>query len=105
MSKPKTTEIGVIKTYTEALESVLHLNGCQQRTAGWNEGRYGAEDIDFANMEELEQTTYKEVLELTYQLIEELCGEEPDADGSTGKWVNGWIDCRQEILTKAKELK
>ena len=42
------------------LDSILHLNGCQQRTAGWNEAKAG-NDLDFKDMERLEKTTLTEV--------------------------------------------
>lgn len=45
------------------LEVVLHLNGCQQRTAGYNEGVDGKE-LDTDDMERLEEITLKEVLEV-----------------------------------------
>lgn len=47
----------------EDLERVLHLNGCQQRTAGYNEGLEG-EELDTEDMERLEIITLKEVLEV-----------------------------------------
>ncbi len=45
------------------LEVVLHLNGCQQRTAGYNEALSGAE-LDTDDMERLKEITLKEVLEV-----------------------------------------
>ena len=42
--------------FKESLESILHLNGCQQRTAGFNE-----KDLDMNDMERLEVLTLEEV--------------------------------------------
>lgn len=46
----------------EELESILHLNGCQQRTHGYNEG-YDRRDIDDEHMEQLEKETLDAVIE------------------------------------------
>jgi hypothetical protein len=53
------------KNYTlrEKLDSILHLNGCQQRTAGYNEAKDG-KDLDTDDVERLEEVTLNEVLAL-----------------------------------------
>jgi hypothetical protein len=43
------------------IEKILHLNGCQQRTAGWNEAKDG-KDLNDVDMERLEQITLGEVM-------------------------------------------
>ena len=45
---------------SEELESILHLAGCQQRTAGYNDA-ISKKDIDTVDMEEMEATTLREV--------------------------------------------
>ena len=45
----------------ETIEGILHLNGCQQRTAGWNEAKDG-KDLDTDDMERLEDLTLEEVM-------------------------------------------
>jgi len=48
------------------LESLLHINGCQQRTAGYNEAKDG-KDIDTDDVERLEKIAYDEVLNILAQ--------------------------------------
>lgn len=45
----------------DKVEAILHLNGCQQRTAGWNEAKSG-KDISLQQMERLEELTLDEVM-------------------------------------------
>ena len=45
----------------ENIEAILHLNGCQQRTAGWNEAKDG-KDMDMEDMERLEELTLNETM-------------------------------------------
>lgn len=45
----------------EKIEGILHLNGCQQRTAGWNEAKDGKE-MDMEDMERLEELTLNETM-------------------------------------------
>lgn len=47
----------------EKLDAVLHLNGCQQRTAGYNEAKDG-KDLDDVDMERLEKLTLDEAMAL-----------------------------------------
>ena len=51
------------------LEKILHLNGCQQRTAGHNEAMAGKE-LDMKEMYRLEKLTLREVMDK----IEEILG-------------------------------
>ena len=39
------------------LESLLHINGCQQRTAGYNEAKQGADGMDTDDMERQNERT------------------------------------------------
>jgi hypothetical protein len=48
-----------MKNTTDELESILHLNGCQQYTRGWNDAKDG-KDIDTDKIEELEKATLEE---------------------------------------------
>ena len=48
-------------TLRDEIEQILHLNGCQQRTAGYNEG-YDRRDINDDHMEKLEKDTLNEVM-------------------------------------------
>ena len=49
------------------LETILHLNGCQQRTAGYNEAKKG-EELNLSDAAYFEELTLKEVT----QLLEEI---------------------------------
>ena len=60
-----------MNTLKKDLEIVLHLNGCQQRTAGYNEGVDGKE-LDTEDMERLESITLKEVFEVIQKHKESL---------------------------------
>ena len=44
----------------DMLEAILHLAGCQQRTAGYNDA-ISKKDIDVVDMEQMEATTLREV--------------------------------------------
>ena len=51
----------------EELEIRLCINGCQQRTAGYNEAKQGADGMDTDDMERLEKIAYDEVLNILAQ--------------------------------------
>jgi len=51
------------KDFTESLDAILHLNGCQQRTAGHNEA-LDKKELDMDDMERLEKLTLDEVQSL-----------------------------------------
>ena len=48
----------------EELESRLCINGCQQRTAGYNEAKQGKKGLDTDDMERMETIAVNEVMEL-----------------------------------------
>jgi hypothetical protein len=52
------------------LEGILHLNGCQQYTQGWNDAKDG-KDIDTDKIEELEKATLAEVQAHTDKAVKE----------------------------------
>lgn len=59
-SMQKRQDVMTQQNKDEELESILHLNGCQQHVAGWNEAKAGGE-MDTERMEELEDLTLEEV--------------------------------------------
>lgn len=59
------------------LDAVLHLNGCQQRTAGHNEAKDG-KDLDMEDMERLERETLDEALRLIDEWTTGVIGEDED---------------------------
>lgn len=48
----------------EELEIRLCINGCQQRTAGYNEAKQGKKGLDTDDMERMETIAVNEVMEL-----------------------------------------
>lgn len=86
---------------TEQLESILHLNGCQQRTAGYNEAKQGKE-LDMEHMDLLEKQTLEEVMawnkanviEAQQQLIErvKLHRDNPNWTAKAQRIANEQID-------------
>lgn len=52
----------------DELESILHLNGCQQYTAGYNAAKKG-EELNLEEIDHLEKLTLKEVQSLTQALL------------------------------------
>lgn len=56
------------KELRERVEAILHLNGCQQRTSGYNEAIDG-KDLDMEDTERLEYTTLNEVMALFTQQL------------------------------------
>lgn len=92
----------------EELEIRLCINGCQQRTAGYNEAKQGKKGLDTDDMERMETIAVNEVMELiaTYRKkweaearVDELMKIRLDSD--TLK-IKDWIVSRRTRLSKEK---
>ena len=92
----------------EELEIRLCINGCQQRTAGYNEAKQGKKGLDTDDMERMETIAVNEAMKLiaTYRTkwetearVDELMKIRLDSD--TLK-IKDWIVSRRTRLSKEK---
>ena len=81
----------------EELEIRLCINGCQQRTAGYNEAKQGKKGLDTDDMERMETIAVNEVMELiaTYR-------KKWETEAYTNGFRAGAIDTLLELKSQVK---
>jgi len=94
------------KALREALDSILHLNGCQQYTNGWNTGKKG-KDLDMKDVDRLEKLTLKEVFALVKEqqqtyLTLSLGNDTHIHDGAAGDEAT-WEAAQNSLRAEIKE--